>query len=288
MITLDRVTYSYPQAKRPALDDVTLQIDTGEFVAIVGENGAGKSTLCAALAGLVPHHFRGDLQGKILVDGIEPAKTTLGDLAGRVGLVFQNPYNQLSGAKLTVAEEVAFGLENLGVPRPEMLPRIRSALARVGAAELADRSPFELSGGEVQRVALACILVMEPAVLVLDEPTAQLDPMGAASVLNAIRALASERRHTVVVVEQKTEWIAELVDRVIVLHEGRIALDGAPRAVLASPRLGELGVRPLKYTVAARAGRNAGLWPRHAELPVTLGAAAEGFRRLRNLPGGSG
>ncbi len=276
-ITLDHVTYSYPQTREPALHEISLSIRDGSFNAIIGGNGAGKSTLCAVVAGFIPHHFHGDLQGRVVVAGRNTKETSLADLVTRVGLVFQNPYNQLSGARLTVAEEVAFGLENLGLPRTEMPPRISAALDLVGLTGLAERSPYDLSGGEMQRLALACILVMEPQILVLDEPTAQLDPLGSRQMFAAIRSVVAQRRCTVVVVEQKIEWIAQFADRVIALREGTIALDGSPREVLTSPLLTEIGVEPLRYTTAARVLRAAGLWPAGRQLPATLDQAVAGF-----------
>ncbi len=279
-ITLEHVTYFYPQSREPALRDINLSVAAGSITAIIGGNGAGKSTLCAVLAGFIPHHFRGDLVGRVVVAGRNTQETPLAELVTQVGLVFQDPYNQLSGARLTVAEEVAFGLENLGVPRPEMQPRVDSALQLVGLNGLATRSPYDLSGGEMQRLALACILVMEPRILVLDEPTAQLDPLGTRQMFGAIRSIAAERRCTVVVAEQKIEWLASFADRVVALHEGTVVLDGLPRAVLTSPRLAEIGVDPLRYTTAARRARAAGLWPADVQLPATLDQAAAGFRAL--------
>ncbi len=279
MIQLDHVTYNYPHTKHSALRDLSIEISEGSFVAIVGANGAGKSTLCAALAGFIPHHFRGELSGRVIVDGLDTATTPLAELVTRVGLVFQNPFTQLSGAKLTVAEEIAFGLENLGVPRAEMLERVKAVLGLVGLTGLEGRSPYELSGGEIQRVALACILVMEPRVLVLDEPTAQLDPIGAHQLFSAIRALVSTRRLTVVMVEHKIEWLAAFADRIIAMQEGSIALDGAPRDVLTSPQVEEMGVRVTHYTIAARRARETGLWQRDLELPATLEEAVQGFER---------
>ncbi len=280
-IAFDRVTYFYPQGKSAAVRDVNLRIETGSFVGIIGANGAGKSTLCAAIAGFVPHHFRGALTGRVVVAGRDTRETPLADLVTRVGFVFQNPYNQLSGARLTVAEEVAFGLENLGVPRAEMPPRIDAALELVGLRALADRSPYDLSGGEMQRLALACILVMEPGILVLDEPTAQLDPLGTRQMFAAIRSVATERRCTVVVVEQKIEWLASFADRIIALREGTVALDGTPREVLTSPKLEEIGVAPLRYTTAARRARAEGLWSADLPLPATLDEAVMGFGVLK-------
>ncbi|HEX6291146.1 MAG TPA: ABC transporter ATP-binding protein [Herpetosiphonaceae bacterium] len=276
MIALRDVRYTYPGEAQPALDGVTLEIAAGEVCAVIGPNGAGKSTLCYTIGGFVPHYFHGDLRGEVLVDGRRTIEHPLGELVKHTGLVFHNPLNQISGARFTVREELAFGLENLGVQRDEMLPRIAAALDLVGIAHLAERSPFELSGGQQQRVALASILVMGPRVLLLDEPTSQLDPLGTKEVFAAIKAL-SRTGVTVVLVEHKPELIAEFADHVIVLHGGRIQMQGPPRAVLSHPDLPALGVSVSRYTEAARAGLARGLWPADLPLPVTLDQAARGF-----------
>ena len=161
---LYNVTYRYPLTDKPALSKVDLQVKEGEFVAIIGPNGAGKSTLCYTIAGFIPHFFKGELDGRVEVAGIETSSSNLSEWVLNVGLVFQNPFNQISGAKYTVYEEVAFGLENLGVPRAEMETRVDQALTLTGISDLADRSPYSLSGGQQQRVALTSILVMEPPI----------------------------------------------------------------------------------------------------------------------------
>lgn len=275
MIRLRDVRYTYPGETTPALDGIDLEIAAGELVAVIGANGAGKSTLCYTIAGFVPHYFQGELRGEVLVDGRSTVEQPLAELVKHCGLVFHNPLNQISGARYTVREELAFGLENLGVPRAEMLPRIERVLELLGIAELADRSPFALSGGQQQRVALASILVMGPRVLLLDEPTAQLDPLGTKEVLRAIKALSSTGV-TVVLVEHKPELIAEFADRVIVLHEGRVRLEGPPREVLVAPELPGLGVSTTRYTEVGRAAQTRGLWGPD-QLPVTLDQAVAGF-----------
>ena len=281
MITFEHVSYSYPQASQPALRDINLSIMEGSLVAVVGANGAGKTTLCAAIAGFVPHHFRGELSGHVRIDELDTGTTTLAELTTRVGFVFQDPFNQLSGAKLTVAEEVAFGLENLGVPTAEMGERVAAALALVGLGALAERSPYALSGGEMQRLALASILVMEPSVLVLDEPTAQLDPAGAQQVFAAIRSLVEARHITVVLAEHNVEHVAQFADRVLALDGGAVVLDGTPVEVLTSERLAEIGVNVCRYTFAARAARGLGRWPAGRPLPTTLDEAVLGFKSAR-------
>ena len=275
IINLKDVTYKYPLTDAPALHNISLQVDEGEFVAVVGPNGAGKSTLCYTLAGFVPHFFKGELTGTVEVDGKDLHQANLHEWVLNVGLAFQNPFNQISGAKYTVFEELAFGLENIGVPRDEIMSRVEAAMKLTGISDLADRSPYSLSGGQQQRVALTSILVMQPKVLVLDEPTSQLDPIGTREVFSVIRTLA-EQGMTVLLAEHKVEWIAEFADRVIALHEGQILLEGNPADVLTSDLLLEKGFGISRYTSAARQAKKLGLWKKET-LPVTLDEAVKGF-----------
>ncbi len=275
-VNLQNVTYQYPLTKTPALQNINLQINEGEFVAIVGPNGAGKSTLCYALAGFVPHFFKGEISGTIEVADKESSKSTLDEWVLNVGLAFQNPFNQISGAKYTVFEEIAFGLENIGVPREEMKSRVEDAMALTGIRDLADRSPYSLSGGQQQRVALTSILVMQPRLLVLDEPTSQMDPIGTREVFGTIRKMAEDGM-TVVLVEHKMEWIAQFADRVIALKDGSVLLEGKPNEVLTSTLLAENGFGISRYTSTAREGKKQGLWKKE-NLPVTLDEAVEGFK----------
>lgn len=277
MIRLTDVTYHYPRATAPALAGLSLDIPAGQFCAVIGANGAGKSTLCYTLAGFVPHFYRGNLEGKIEVAGIDVAESSLAELAGTIGLVFANPFNQITGARFTVREEVAFGLENLGVPPDEMRPRIEEILRFAGLTEEADSSPFALSGGQQQRLAIASVLVMRPQVIVLDEPTSQLDPVGSREVFAVLHDLAAADTSTVVMAEQKLEWVAAFADRVLVLQEGRLVADGPPHEILAMPDLERFGLEPTRYTRAARAARQMGRPDRGRELPVTLESAIEYF-----------
>ena len=276
IVNLQSVNYKYPLTEIPALEEINLQVKEGEFVAIVGPNGAGKSTLCYTVSGFVPHFFKGELEGKVDVAGIETRQSSLNEWVLNVGLVFQNPFNQISGAKYTVFEEIAFGLENLGVPPAQIQERVEKAMALTGIADLAERSPYSLSGGQQQRVALASILVMEPKVLVLDEPTSQLDPIGTREVFQVVKQM-SARGMTVVLVEHKVEWIAEFADRVVALKDGMILLQGKPSEVLTSPLLAESGFGISRYTTAARQAARQGLWPASRRLPITLQEAAKGF-----------
>jgi len=278
MITVKGFSYWYPGEEEPALEKIDLTIPQGQFCGVVGANGAGKSTLCSALSGFVPHFFHGEFEGEVRIDKHMVAQTPLGELAGEVGLVFQNPFNQIGGARFTVREEIAFGLENLGLSKKEMETRIAEVLDLVGIEELADRSPFALSGGQQQRVALASILAMQPKVLVLDEPTAQLDPRSTEDVFSALRGLVQRAETTVVMVEHKLEWLADFVDRVIALDRGRIELDDSPTKVLSSPRMVKMGIGRTQYTETAAAAKRGKLKLRPKILPVTLDQARTFFR----------
>lgn len=287
IVNLQNVTYKYPLTHAPVLQNINLQVEDGEFVAIVGPNGAGKSTLCYTIAGFVPHFFKGEMTGTVEVAGMESNQSSLHEWVLNVGLAFQNPFNQISGAKYTVFEELAFGLENIGVPRDEMKIRVEEAMRLTGISDLADRSPYSLSGGQQQRVALTSILVMQPKVLVLDEPTSQMDPIGTREVFGVIRKMAKQGM-TVILVEHKVEWIAQFADRVIALKDGKVLLEGTPSEVLTSFVLEKNGFGVSRYTSVARKAKEMGLWKNH-QLPVTLDEAVEGFSHTSiPAPSGSG
>ena len=277
MIEVDRLTYRYPTGRRPALQDLSLRIPEGQFCAVVGANGAGKSTLCRALAGFVPHFFRGELNGAVRLAGTVISGLPPQALVGTVGFVFDDPFHQITGARFTVREEIAFGLENLGVERTELLQRVERVLSENGLAELAERSPYGLSGGQQQRLAIAAILAMEPRLLVLDEPTSQLDPAGSQQVLSALEQLTRSRKTTIVLAEHKLEWLASQVDRVLMLVDGRLVADGLPREVLGSDAGSNSGVRETRFTQTARRARELQLAPREGPLPVTLDEAVAFF-----------
>ncbi|HAI52022.1 MAG: energy-coupling factor transporter ATPase [Limnochordia bacterium] len=242
-IRLENVSFRYLEdtpMETEALLDVTLEIADGEFVGIIGPTGSGKSTLI--------QHFNGLLlpsSGKVWVDGVDLTHkdTQLRQIRQKVGMVFQYPEHQLFGE--TVLEDVGFGPRNMGLAEEEVVERVRRALAYVGLdfAELKDQSPFELSGGQKRRVAIAGVLAMEPSVLILDEPTAGLDPKGREEILDEICTLHRERGITVILVTHSMEDVARLVDRLIVMDRGRVALDGTPVEVFRQAEtLKELGL----------------------------------------------
>ncbi len=278
MIRFDHFNYLYPGQEKPALRNIDLKIPEGQFCGVVGSNGAGKSTFCYALAGFVPHFFQGSVTGVLRINDRDVSNTNLGELAGQVGLVFQNPFNQISGARFTVREEVAFGLENMGVQRTEIQQRVAETLDLFALADLAERSPFALSGGQQQRVAIASILAMHPKILVLDEPTSQLDPQSTQEIFNILDKLTGRAGTTVVIVEQKLEWLAAFVDRVIVLSAGRVVSDGQPGEILSDEKIRKFGIGQTQYSLAAAAAKKKKLVARSRVLPVTLRQAIGFFK----------
>ncbi len=250
-IKVENLKYRYPGADRLALDDISLEIEKGSFVGVVGANGAGKSTLCQAFAGLVPGFYKGAYGGKVWIDGLEAAKTPISELCRKAGLVFQNPFNQLSGAKDTVFEEIAFGLQNFGVPKEEMIRRVTNVMKMLDIDAYGDCNPFDLSGGQMQRVALAGILAMEPDVILLDEPTSQLDPAGSEEVFRAVLKLAKSGI-TIIMVEQKMEKLAQYCDRLLLLHEGKQIAFDTPERIFSREDLNDYGIKAPIYTEICR------------------------------------
>lgn len=242
IIQLDDVSFSYAGEKDArALDNVSLSIAEGEFVGVLGPSGAGKSTLAAALSGAIPHHFRGKLFGAVVVDGQDTCDVTLTDVSRVVGSVNQDIDAQMVAS--VVEDELLFGLENFGVPRDQIEGRLAAALDAVGIPELRDREIATLSGGQKQKVAIAAMLALRPRVLVLDEPTAALDPASTKMVFDTLRDLNEREGITVVVIEQKVATLAERCGRILVLDRGRVVLDGTPREVFShGAELRALGV----------------------------------------------
>jgi len=226
MIDIQNLSYTYPNMSEPTLRGIDMHIDDGEFVLLLGASGSGKSTLIQCLNGLVPKITGGNLEGKIVINGKDVRNYKVHQLALDVGIIFQNPDTQLFS--LTVGKDVAFGPENLGMPKEEILRRMDLAIRIVGMEDMRDRFIFTLSGGEKQRVAIAGTLAMEPHVMVLDEPTSDLDPVGTGEVLSLVRRLNQEKDMTIILIEHKIDEVVHLADRVVVMDQGKIIMDDTP------------------------------------------------------------
>lgn len=241
IIEMSDVSFAYGHQEDYALRDVSLSIEEGSFVGVIGPSGAGKSTLAAVLSGAIPHHHAGRLYGETRIAGVDTCEASITDIAQTVGCVLQDIDAQMVAS--VVEDELLFGLENFGVPRERIEGRLSAALDAVGIADLRNREIATLSGGQKQKVAIAAILALAPRVLVLDEPTAALDPASSRSVFDVLRKAQRATGVTVVVVEQMVALLAEHCDRVIVLDEGEVALDGSPHEVFArSAELRAIGV----------------------------------------------
>jgi energy-coupling factor transporter ATP-binding protein EcfA2 len=240
-LTLRDVGYRYAGAREPTLLGIDLELRDGEVVGLVGASEAGKSTLCLVACGLAPRTIGGWIRGRIELDGEDVDGWPMHRLSEHIGIGFQNPASQLSQVAGTVFEEVAFGPMNLGLPVDDVLERTWSAMEQLAITGLAERAPQHLSGGQQQLVAMAGLLAMRPQHLVLDEPTAQLDPAGTHLVGEAIARLAGNGA-SILVAEQKVDLLAGIADRVVALRDGRIALHGPTAEILADPRLTELGI----------------------------------------------
>lgn len=264
IIEVEGLKYRYPETDKLALDDLSFTIKKGEFIGIVGRNKSGKSTLCYALAGLVPHFFSGAYGGKAVVNGLEILAHEVEDITVDVGLVFENPFSQMTGSKFTVFEEIAFGLENKGIEQHEMKVRIEESLELLDIVELKDKNPFSLSGGQMQRVAIASVIAMKPEVLVLDEPTSQLDPQGSEEVFKVVESLANEGI-TIIMAEHKIEKVAEYSDRVILLDDAKLIDFNTPEKIFSRKDLHEHGVvAPAATRIAKALGiqeEQTGLYP---------------------------
>ncbi|MGD2144159.1 MAG: ATP-binding cassette domain-containing protein [Anaerolineae bacterium] len=280
VIAVEDVHFTYPppapSVEGPSvLNGLSLTLNRGECLSLLGRTGAGKSTLCLTLNGIIPHLVSGTFRGDVRVLQQSTRESTVGELSQKVALVFQDPDSQLFNP--TVMDEVAFGLESLALPPDVIETRVAEALEASGITSLRCRPALDLSGGEKQRVALAAALAMRPDVLVLDEPTASLDPAGKRSVLQAVDRLRSESGMTILWVTQDVDRVPVLADRVAVLHQGRIALEGRPRQIFA--RVEELRAAglavPQLSQLASRFNRE-----RHTDYTwLTVGEACRDLKR---------
>jgi energy-coupling factor transporter ATP-binding protein EcfA2 len=282
MLPLDvkGLTFTYAGNDFPSIVDVNMKVEEGEFVLITGPSGCGKSTLCKSFVGLIPHSYPGKMEGDVEVFGLSVREKAISEIATRVGLVFQDPENQLF--TLSVENDVAFGPENLALPRGQIRERVDWSLGAVRIQDIRAMAPFELSGGQQQRAAIASVLAMKPIILVFDEPTSFLDPVSSKNLFELIGSLKRELNVTVVMVEHKLDLVATLADRIVILDQGRVVLDGDPRTVLEDELLQEIGVGVPVATKLCLGLRRRGL-----EVGVALGPE-EATSGILKILGGRG
>lgn len=265
-ITVENFSWKYQNASEFALDNVDLEIAAGDFVLVVGPNESGKTTLMLAIKGLIPYSFPGRLKGQVRVFGTPVEQMAAPDLARQIGYVFADPESQFTA--LTVEEEILFGLENVGVPEDQIEERIRSASRITMIEHLLDKPPYDISGGEKQRVAIAAVLAMEPEILILDEPTAMIDPLGKDTIVQICEALRQDPKRTIVVVEHNLEAFAPLADRVVLIGGGRIERQAPPRELFEEVDfLLARGIQPPQVAQVFQRLRREGLY--RGPLPLT-------------------
>ncbi|MEO6942002.1 MAG: ATP-binding cassette domain-containing protein [Terrimesophilobacter sp.] len=279
IIRFENVTFSYAGTEEHALDQINLDIQEGEYVAILGLNGAGKTTLGLCVNGVIPTMLGGQLEGTVTVGGLNVGEYPVREMAKLVGMVFDNPEFQMS--QLSAGEEVALGLENAGVPYEDMKRIIPETLALVGLAGFEERSPLGLSGGQQQRLAIAAVLAMSPKILIMDEPTSNLDPIGKQEVFDMAATLNREKGMTVIVIEHEVEVMARYADRVIVLDEGRIVMNGTPQEIFSQVEaLAALKLRVPEAAAVASILRERHLW--NGPVPITT---EQGIDEVNSLLG---
>ena len=251
MIQIQDFSFTYKSGETPALQEISLTVPDGGFLGVIGPAGAGKTTLARAIAGMIPHHYPGDFYGSVTVNGLDTVDTSILDLSRLVGTVFQDIESQIISP--LVEDEMLYGLENFGVPREEIPGRIDEALERVGIADLRDRSIASLSGGQRQKVAIASIIALKPRILVLDEPTGELDPRSSRQIFSLLKELNEEQGITVILIEQKIMLLCEFASQLAVLSKGRIIRQGETRDVLShAEELQALGVNCPRVTTLSR------------------------------------
>ncbi|MFC2025838.1 energy-coupling factor ABC transporter ATP-binding protein [Chloroflexota bacterium] len=280
LIELEDVYFKYRRAKSLALKDVSMTVEPGEFVGIIGPTGAGKSTLCWVILGVVPQIVLGKLKGMVLVKGQKPNKVPVADIAQIIGLVQQDAEAQL--LMTDIEKEIIFPLENLGLPREEINRRLNYVLDLVNLRAERLRHPFYLSGGQKQRVAVAAALAMEPEVLILDEATSELDPVGAEEIHDLAGSLKTQGR-TIIMVEHNIDELARHADRIIVMDQGQILRDDSTREILSDVDfLCGLGIYPPQVTQVANflLETDSSLDIKPDQLPLTLEESIEVMKSL--------
>lgn len=280
MIEINNLYFQYENSDCYALENINLHIGQGEFVGIIGSSGAGKTTLTYVMNGVVPHYYCGDFYGSAVIGGLDTVTAAPAQLSRLVGSVFQDIDGQMVAS--VVEDELLFGLENFGLPRAEIGRRIEDALNTVGIADLRYRSIFSLSGGQKQKVAIAAIVALRPQILLLDEPTGELDPLSSRMIFDMLRRLNQEHGMTVVIVEQKIMLLGEYANRLLVMDKGSILFDGAVREVLQhTEQLRRVGVNVPRVTSLARILQDKGLYA--GPTPVSVDEAEQMVRGV--LPG---
>jgi len=274
IIEIKNLSFTYAGASAPSIRNVDLKVERGEFIILTGPTGCGKTTLCRCLNGLIPNFYSGVFEGSVKISGLDSREHPISELAKNVGLVFQNPENQLFS--LSVERDIAFGPENLGLPRADTKKRVEWAMRVTNTSHLRDSAPYELSGGQQQKVAIASVLAMRPEVIVLDEPTSFLDPRSSDELLKTISELNKKFNLTIILVEHRLDLASKYAERVIIMNNGGIFLDGPPSKVY-NEDVYLLGIGIPKISLLFHLLRKDGI--RIERIPVSLKEAVDELRK---------
>jgi len=277
IISISNLSFQYLRNETPTLQNINLTIEKGEFILLCGPTGCGKTTLCRCLTGLIPHFHSGIINGEVLIDGINTLEVPVYELAKKVGMVFQNPENQL--VAMNIERELGFAMENLAYPPEKIRETIEKIIDQFQLESLRMKAPYELSGGEQQRVAIAAIFTLDPDILIFDEPTSNLDPVAAEQIMQVLKKLNSEYNKTIILIEHRLELVVPHINRVIVMDQGQIVLDGPPEIILHEQKLTQLGIGVPKIIQLCEILEAAGL---HFEkIPLTPLEMAEILQRMK-------
>lgn len=275
LIELQHINYRYPLTSDLTIKDLSLKVEPGEVLGVIGSNGSGKTTVCNIMRGFIPAFYKGKLEGKVIFEDKPLDTSNLGRLAQKIGYAFQNPFTQITGVKYTVYDEIGYGLENLSVPREEANEKVEQVIKLLNLEKIRNQNPYDLSGGQKQMVALASVIVLDPELIILDEPTSQLDPSSTLAVYNIVKNLKKQGK-TIIIVDHKVDLLAQVCDEIAVIQDGQLVVKGEThhvfsdeKVVAAGGQIPEVSAFYLKK------------YPKSKQVPVTVDEAYEMLKEAR-------
>ena len=275
LIELQHINYRYPLTSDLTIKDLSLKVEPGEVLGVIGSNGSGKTTVCNIMRGFIPAFYKGELEGKVIFEDKPLDTSNLGRLAQKIGYAFQNPFTQMTGVKYTVYDEIGYGLENLSIPREEANEKVEQVIELLNLEKIRNQNPYDLSGGQKQMVALASVIVLDPELIILDEPTSQLDPSSTLAVYNIVKNLKKQGK-TIIIVDHKVDLLAQVCDEIAVIQDGQLVVKGEThhvfsdeKVVAAGGQIPEVSAFYLKK------------YPKSKQVPVTVDEAYEMLKEAR-------
>lgn len=275
LIELQHINYRYPLTSDLTIKDLSLKVEPGEVLGLIGSNGSGKTTVCNIMRGFIPAFYKGELEGKVIFEDKPLDTSNLGRLAQKIGYAFQNPFTQITGVKYTVYDEIGYGLENLSVPRAEADNKVEQVIELLNLEKIRNQNPYDLSGGQKQMVALASVIVLDPELIILDEPTSQLDPSSTLAVYNIVKNLKKQGK-TIIIVDHKVDLLAQVCDEIAVIQDGQLVVKGEThhvfsdeKVVAAGGQIPEVSAFYLKK------------YPKSKQVPVTVDEAYEMLKEAK-------